>query len=119
MWFAPVVAIGICVYLIFYHPFTLWFAFPALVMWLLSPAIVWWLSKPISPDKKKLNENQLLFLRNLARKTWSFFEYFVTEEENWLPPDNFQQHPVSVIAHRTSSPNIGLSLLANLTAFDF
>jgi len=53
MWFAPVVAIGICVYLIFYHPFTLWFAFPALVMWLLSPAIVWWLSKPISPDKKE------------------------------------------------------------------
>src|SRR5690606_17590301 len=46
-------------------------------------------------------------------------EQFVNEGENWLPPDNFQQHPDPVIAHRTSPTNIGLSLLSNLTAYDF
>ncbi|MBC7914899.1 MAG: cyclic beta 1-2 glucan synthetase, partial [Pyrinomonadaceae bacterium] len=38
---------------------------------------------------------------------------------NWLPPDNYQEHPVAVIAHRTSPTNMGLALLANLTAYDF
>jgi len=40
-------------------------------------------------------------------------------EDNWLPPDNYQEQPVPVIAHRTSPTNIGLSLLANLSAYDF
>ncbi|NMC22717.1 MAG: cyclic beta 1-2 glucan synthetase, partial [Serratia sp.] len=54
-----------------------------------------------------------------ARQTWSFFETFVTAQENWLPPDNYQEIPNPVIAHRTSPTNIGLSLLANITAWDF
>ena len=60
-----------------------------------------------------------MFLRKVARKTWDFFETFVGPEDNWLPPDNYQEHPVSRIAHRTSPTNIGLSLLANLAAYDF
>ncbi|HMF79249.1 MAG TPA: glucoamylase family protein, partial [Bryobacteraceae bacterium] len=40
-------------------------------------------------------------------------------EDNWLPPDNYQEHPVAVVAHRTSPTNIGLYLLSNLTAYDF
>jgi cyclic beta-1,2-glucan synthetase len=27
---------------------------------------------------------------------------FITEEDNWLPPDNYQEEPVERIAHRTS-----------------
>jgi cyclic beta-1,2-glucan synthetase len=30
-----------------------------------------------------------------------------------------QEHPARVVAHRTSPTNIGMSLLANLTAWDF
>ncbi|THA42002.1 hypothetical protein E6R62_37970, partial [Streptomyces sp. A1136] len=55
----------------------------------------------------------------LARKTWLFFETYVGPADNWLPPDNMQEHPVEVLARRTSPTNIGLSLLANLTAYDF
>ena len=47
------------------------------------------------------------------------FENFVGKEDNWLPPDNYQEHPVERIAHRTSPTNIGLSLLSNLSAYDF
>ena len=40
-------------------------------------------------------------------------------DSHWLPPDNFQEHPVAVLAHRTSPTNMGLALLANLSACDF
>ena len=54
-----------------------------------------------------------------ARKTWAFFETFVGAEDHWLPPDNYQEHPVAALAHRTSPTNMGLALLANLSAYDF
>jgi hypothetical protein len=65
-----------------------------------------------------LTRDQLAFLRRMARKTWHFFETFVTAEENWLPPDNFQEDPSPLVAARTSPTNIGLGLLANLAARD-
>ena len=74
---------------------------------------------PLIQRKAKLTITQKLFLRDIARKTWSYFETFVGQEDNWLPPDNFQENPVAVIAHRTSPTNIGLALLANLSAYDF
>ena len=62
---------------------------------------------------------EALQLRMLARCTWAFFETFVGPADHHLPPDNVQEHPVERIAHRTSPTNIGLSLLATLTAHDF
>ncbi len=59
-----------------------------------------------------------MFLRRLARRTWAFFETFVGEDDRWLPPDNVQEHPAAAVAHRTSPTNMGLALLANLTACD-
>ena len=45
-------------------------------------------------------------------RTWRFFETFVGAEDNSLPPDNFQEDPQPVVAHRTSPTNIGLYLLS-------
>ena len=36
-----------------------------------------------------------------------------------LPPDNFQEEPVPMIAHRTSPTNLGLYLLSVVAARDF
>jgi cyclic beta-1,2-glucan synthetase len=36
-----------------------------------------------------------------------------------LPPDNFQEDPAPVVAHRTSPTNIGLYLLSTASAHDF
>jgi hypothetical protein len=66
-----------------------------------------------------LTAQQVTFLRKLSRKTWAFFETFVGPEDNWLPPDNYQEFRGGGIAHRTSPTNMGLALLANLTAYDF
>src|SRR6202044_3089941 len=58
-------------------------------------------------------------LRRAARRTWRFFEAYVTEGDNFLPPDNFQEDPEPVVAHRTSPTNIGLYLLSVVAARDF
>src|SRR5208283_5165235 len=60
-----------------------------------------------------------VFLRKLSRRTWKYFETFVGPEDHWLPPDNYQEHPVARLGHRTSPTNMGLALLANLSACDF
>src|SRR5690606_2084512 len=54
-----------------------------------------------------------------ARKTWRYFEEFVSAADNWLPPDNVQQESEQVIASRTSPTNIGMALNADLAAYDF
>jgi cyclic beta-1,2-glucan synthetase len=119
MWIAPVLSAGLLIYLIYVSSSALFVAIPILLVWSLSPVIVNLVGKPLSSEKSTLNEGQKLYLRALSRKTWSFFEHFVTQNDNWLPPDNLQQFPKPVIAHRTSPTNIGLSLLANLAACDF
>lgn len=88
------------------------------IAWLGSPTLAWWISKPWRRRELPLTQEQITFLRIVARKTWRFFETFVTREENWLPPDNFQQEPLGVVAARTSPTNIGLGLLSNLGAYD-
>ncbi len=119
MWIAPLFSIAVFVFLYWQQSPVLFLAVPFLFVWIVSPAIASALGKPVHASKTKLNGEQNEYLRTLARKTWSFFENFVTAEDNWLPPDNFQQYPIPVVAHRTSPTNIGLSLLANLTAHDF
>ena len=58
-------------------------------------------------------------LRLIARQTWRFFETFVTEADNMLPPDNFQERPEPVVARRTSPTNIGVYLLSVVSARHF
>jgi len=119
MWIGPVIALTALVYLTAARPTALLAAWPIWALWAMSPSIAWWISRPIPPRASRLTAAQTVFLRKLARKTWDFFETFAGPEDNWLPPDNYQEHPVSRIAHRTSPTNIGLSLLANLAAYDF
>lgn len=119
MWIAPVLAGAVASFLFIVHAPALKMAAPVLMLWFLSPAIVWRLSLPVSQKKYTLETGDKNYLRCLSRKTWGFFETFVTEDENWLPPDNMQEQPVHVIVHRTSPTNMGLALLANLTAYDF
>lgn len=120
MWMGPATALVVLVALVIKARWSsLLFATPLLLLWLTSPWIARWVSRPFSPVKPKLDSVQIRFLHHMARKTWGFFERFVTAEDHWLPPDNYQETPAEVLARRTSPTNIGLSLLANLTAYDF
>src|SRR5204863_946389 len=111
MWFGPAIALlgGILLAL---APAGRWyFALAYFILWLAAPWIAWWISQPPARAESGLGAEHLLFLRRIARKTWRFFETFVTAEENWLPPDNFQEQPFTGVAARTSPTNIGLALL--------
>src|SRR5688572_13455239 len=119
MWIGPATAIAATLGLIAWNPVALAIAAPILLLWLASPAIAWWVSLPLGRREARLAPEQIAFLRTAARKTWGFFETFVGAEDHWLPPDNYQEHPVAVVAHRTSPTNMGLALLANLAAYDF
>ena len=119
MWIAPAIAAAAAAWLAAASPATLPIAGPILCLWFASPALAWWLSRPLARPEARLTVEQLLYLRKLARKTWAFFETFVGPDEQWLPPDNFQEYRGAVVAHRTSPTNMGLALLANLTAYDF
>ena len=118
MWFAPVFAVATAALLWRIQPQSLPVALPFLLAWLVSPGLMAWLGQPPKQRRAGLSQTQLRFLGRLARRTWAFFEVHIRAEDHWLPPDNFQEHPAPVVARRTSPTNIGLSLLANLSAYD-
>jgi cyclic beta-1,2-glucan synthetase len=95
-------------------------ALPFAALWVFSPAMARLASRPppvggfLAVDKVDAKA-----LRLVARRTWRFFETFITAEDNMLPPDNFQEDPLPVVAHRTSPTNIGLYLLSTVAARDF
>ncbi|MEQ8768287.1 MAG: glucoamylase family protein [Planctomycetota bacterium] len=93
---------------------------PFVLLWILSPVTARWMSQtPKRMRAQVLSLDEKRSLRRLSRRTWRFFETFVNEDENFLPPDNFQEVPRPVIAHRTSPTNIGLYLSSSLAAHDF
>jgi cyclic beta-1,2-glucan synthetase len=87
------------------------------VVWALSPLLVLAISRSIH-KKDNLRPADRLMLSRCAGDIWRYFEDFLTREDNFLPPDNFQEQPAVGIAHRTSPTNIGLALLAALAALD-
>jgi cyclic beta-1,2-glucan synthetase len=95
-------------------------ALPFGILWVLSPVAARWSSAPPpSAGHLTMKPSEFRALRSAARRTWRFFETFITEEDNFLPPDNFQEDPAPVVAHRTSPTNIGLYLLSVAAARDF
>ena len=89
------------------------------IFWILSPWVAAIISKPIQDEPVQLSQEQKDYLKENARRIWSFFDDIVSQKDNYLPPDNYQEYPPNGIAHRTSPTNIGLYLLAILSARDF
>ena len=119
MLMAPVLAFGTILLLIAFRPGTNIAPLPFLALWLLSPAIAWLISQPRAHKEAHLSADQRQMLRVAARQTWRFFETFVSADDHYLPPDNYQEYPIAITAHRTSPTNIGLGLLSSLAACDF
>jgi len=92
---------------------------PFIILWIAAPAVAWQISlPPRHTGAEPLSASNALALRLIARRTWRFFETFITPTDHALPPDNFQEDPKPVIAHRTSPTNMGLYLLSTLAAHD-
>lgn len=86
---------------------------------------VFWLSIPIlarelckEPKKRELSGEDKALLTEQAALIWRYFADFLREEDNYLPPDNWQAQPPIGEARRTSPTNTGLALICCLAAAD-
>ncbi len=117
---SSIVVVGAGAIVLLFNPDGIYAASPFLLLWMLSPIIARWLSLPPKLDlAESLPVEDIVRLRLIGRRIWRFFTTFVTAEEHYLPPDNFQEDPQPVIAHRSSPTNFGLYLLSVVSARDF
>ncbi|HET9730370.1 MAG TPA: glucoamylase family protein, partial [Acidimicrobiia bacterium] len=86
--------------------------------WLLAPEMAIALSAPLLRRNLVLDVDQRAASLRYALRHWRYFERFVTAETHGLVPDNFQETPQPIVASRTSPTNIGLQLLATMSACD-
>ncbi|MBL8900804.1 MAG: glycosyl transferase [Planctomycetes bacterium] len=95
-------------------------ALPFLALWMFAPILTEQASRrPGEPGTSALDAAEAQGLREIARRTWTYFERHVSAADHMLPPDNLQVDPEPVLAHRTSPTNIGLYLLTVVSARDF
>ena len=99
---------------------TWWLAAPMLVMWIAAPMLATSISRRwTGAGRQQPSAADVSSLRIIARRTWRYFETFVTSADHWLPPDNLQVMPRDALASRTSPTNVGLYLLSTVSARDF
>jgi cyclic beta-1,2-glucan synthetase len=118
IWFSPFAVLVIAGTVVAGRPESLPAAFAPLMAWALAPFMAWWTGRHRVEAADVLASAERRTFSRVARRTWAFFETYVGDDDNHLPPDNFQEDPKGELAHRTSPTNIGLYLLANVAAHD-
>ena len=114
-----ILGLGACAVGAMVNPSMLPWLAPLALAWAIAPAVASLISLlRVARPAARLSGEQARALRLIARRTWRYFETFVTAEENFLPPDNFQETPLPTVATRTSPTNIGLYLLSTVVARD-
>ena len=90
------------------------------VLWILTPAIMYCISKEKTEKKavELLTKKEQDYILEIGKKTWGFFEKYLRQEDNFLIPDNYQEDRKNKVVRRTSSTNIGLSIMAVISAND-
>jgi cyclic beta-1,2-glucan synthetase len=117
---APIIGAVTLVAALLAEPQVWLLAVPFAILWIASPAVAWWASLcSLTSRRLAVSDPDALALRLIARRTWRFFETFVTSADHMLPPDNFQEDPQPTVARRTSPTNMGLYLLSVVSARDF
>ena len=114
----PLVALIVGVLVFLRHPQSLLVALPILILWASAGGITAWLNNPPQQTRPKLTEEENTFLRQLALKTWRYFNQFGGESHNYLIPDNVEEENLFEAA-RVSPTNFGLLLNARQAAVTF
>src|SRR4029077_7707797 len=91
---------------------------PLVALWSASPALAPAPSAPAVRRERRLPPAGRAAAMRYALLHWRYFDRFVTAGTSWLVPDNYQEDPAPVVAMRTSPTNIGLQLLATVSAYD-
>jgi cyclic beta-1,2-glucan synthetase len=91
---------------------------PLALLWIAAPALARTLNAPPTLPTRYLSPEAREQAVRYARLHWAYFDHFVSDETNWLAPDNYQDDPTPAVAMRTSPTNIGLQLMAIISAFE-
>ena len=103
---------------IIYDPVSIVQASFLFVLWWFSPIYSYLISKPLCKNDNIVNDEEKDTLTDVAKRTWSYFDEFMNEENNYMPPDNYEENRKFKTTPHTSSTNIGLGLLAIISARD-
>src|SRR5262249_26965389 len=115
---SPALTCGILALVGAFRPVAMPAALPLALLWLAAPLFAYFLSQPAIEARPELRAADRAFFRRAARLTWRYFADFVTAEDHFLPPDNYQEDPGPMVAHRTSPTNIAMYLGSALSAYD-
>ena len=73
------------------------------VLWTVSPYVLWKISKQTNQKiskKETISFSDKKYLLDVGKKTWQFFKDNLNEENNFLPPDNYQEDRLKLIARK-------------------
>lgn len=119
MWVASVIAVLVSILGFMNSLETAFLVLPFCLFWFFSPWTAFNISQDRNNDKlEEINIEDRDLLREISRKTWAYFEDFITPEANWLSPDNYQEKPYKGIAYRTSPTNMAMGITSNVVAYD-
>lgn len=113
---SPIVGFLLIVSTFLYNPITFIEAYILFLIWYSTPFVSYAISNQKKNVEVKLEETEKEELLDIARKTWDFFDKYISKENNYLMPDNFDEQRKNVITQYTSSTNIGLSMIAAISA---
>ena len=96
------------------------FMFAISILWMIAPCICCIISKKIEKPNlyKSLSYGEQQEILDIAKFTWKYFEDYLNTQNNFLPPDNYQESRTIKTVDRTSSTNIGLGLISIISAYD-
>ncbi len=118
MWLGALMGVPMIILGIFHKPQDWLIGLCFFVIWVISPFVAYYVSLDEIEKKELLEPDEEIILKQFARKTWHYFDTFANKGNNFLAPDNYQEDPNRGVAYRTSPTNIGLGLLATLSAKD-
>lgn len=120
MWISPVMGIILILLSIYISVPIVLYSVIIAKLWICAPYFAYNISISRKSERKKeeLSKEDKDYLRTVSRRIYAYYEDFCNEENNYLPPDNYQESPFKGVAHRTSPTNIGMGLMAHLIAYD-
>ena len=86
------------------------------IMFLAAPFVMWLVSQKQKKHLLELNKNEKADLKEVAFKTWLYFDTLLTDENNYLIPDNFQVNREEKEDIKTSPTDIAMSLTSIVSA---
>jgi cyclic beta-1,2-glucan synthetase len=114
----PFVALLVAVLVLLRRHESFLIALPILLLWGFAGGITHWLNQPPRDTDPRLSDKDVLFLRQIALRTWRFFYQFGNERHNFFIPDNVEEEGLFEAA-RVSPTNFGLLLNARQAASTF